>query len=239
MKPVITLIILSFIGCSTSKLTTTETGIQQPISFTKEITKTFSGDFLLYLPKDYNEREKVPLIIFLHGRGERGEDINLVKKHGPPKLINEGKEFPFIIVSPQCPSNQWWSAEFIYALLNEITEKYKVDENRIYLTGMSMGGFGTWDMALHYPGMFAAIAPVCGGGNSRNVCSLKDLPVWVFHGEKDPVVSVNESKKMVDALKRCGGDVQLTIYPEAGHDSWTETYDNPKLYEWFLQHSKK
>ncbi len=208
----------------------------------KQITKKVSLKYLLYLPKGYGEKkdQKWPLMLFLHGAGERGDDLSLVKKHGPPKLIDQGKEFPFIVVSPQCPINSWWpeQVDALTALLDEVQSKYAVDADRVYLTGLSMGGFGTWTLASRYPERFAAIAPICGGGDRYLVSRLKNVPAWVFHGEKDTTVPLQASKDMVDALKRAGGNVQFTTYPEAGHDSWTETYNNPKLYEWFLSHHR-
>ncbi len=209
-------------------------------SFSRDITKTVSANYLLYLPKGYGkEKKEWPLVLFLHGSGERGNDLQLVKKHGPTKLVEQGKEFPFILVSPQCPEGSWWAVDILDGLLKEIEEKYDVDKNRIYVTGLSMGGYGTWSLAMKYPHRFSAIAPICGGGNERTVCKLKDMPIWVFHGVKDNVVPIYESQKLVDALKKCGNDVKFTIYPEANHDSWTETYNNPELYEWLLSHSLK
>jgi predicted peptidase len=200
-------------------------------------------DYLLYLPDDYGKEQtkKWPLILFLHGAGERGNDVNLVAKHGPPKLLAGKTDLAvknFIVVSPQCPANKWWEPTEVIALLDEVGEKYNVDAGRVYLTGLSMGGFGTWDTAVRYPQRFAAIAPICGGGDPRRVGALRTMPVWVFHGDKDPTVPVQRSIEMVEALKKAGNDVQFTRYPDAGHDSWTETYNNAKLYEWFLQHKR-
>jgi predicted peptidase len=124
------------------------------------------------------------------------------------------------------------------ALLDNLAARYRVDQDRVYVTGLSMGGFGAWQLAVDYPARFAAIAPVCGKGEPAKAQLIKDLPIWVFHGAKDPVVPVSNSQDMVDALKKCGSDVKLTIYPEALHDSWTETYNNPELYNWFLQHKR-
>lgn len=211
--------------------------------FKQTITKTVRLNYLLYLPKDYsNSKKDQPLILFLHGAGERGDDLELVKIHGIPKIVEKQKDFPFIAISPQCPEENWWPnpwlIESLSALLDEIISKYRVNENRIYLTGLSMGGFGTWHLAETYPDRFAAIAPICGGGMPWMAPRIKDVPVWVFHGAKDEVVPIEKSKEMVEALKKCGGNVKFSIYPEAGHDSWTETYDNPKLYEWFLEHHR-
>jgi predicted peptidase len=217
-------------------------GGQTEQMFQKEITKTVSLKYLLYLPKGYGQKkdQKWPVMLFLHGAGERGNDVNLVKKHGPPKLIDQGKEFPFIVVSPQCPTDSWWpeQVDALAALLDDVQSKHAVDATRVYLTGLSMGGFGTWTLACRYPERFAAIAPICGGGDRYLVSRLKNVPVWVFHGAKDPTVPLQASTDMVEALKRAGGEVQLTVYPEAQHDSWTETYNNPKLYEWFLSHHR-
>ncbi len=218
-------------------------------SFQRKITKTVGADYLLFLPKEYKAAgaKRWPLILFLHGAGERGTNISRVTIHGPPKIVKDQPDFQFIVVSPQWPSGQLWSNDTLLALLDEVTEKLAVDEKRIYLTGLSMGGYGTWSLGLTRPDRFAAIAPICGGGDSlalvlpdpKKTKALKTLPVWAFHGAKDEVVKLAESEKMVEALKKFGNDAKLTVYPEAGHDSWTETYNNPELYEWFLQHKKK
>lgn len=215
-------------------------GTQQPHTFRKQITKTVSADFLLYLPKEYGKDKSTrwPLVIFLHGAGERGSDVNKVKAHGPPKLVAEGKEFPFILVSPQCPENAWWDTQTLNALLDTVMNQYRVDADRVYLTGLSMGGFGTWNWAAENPERFAAIAPICGGGDERRARRIRNIPTWAFHGAKDEVVPLKSSQEMVDALRKAGGDVKFTVYPEAGHDSWTEAYSNPELYAWLLSHRK-
>jgi predicted peptidase len=194
--------------------------------------------YLLYLPKDYQQKEAWPLLLFLHGAGERGDNLKLVKKHGPPKLIEAGKSFPFVIVSPQCPDSKWWEPVSLTGLLDEIVEKYKIDKDHVYITGLSMGGFGTWSLASYTPKRFAAIVPICGGGEAIAARYLPHLPAWVFHGAKDSVVPLSRSQVMVDALKQAGGNVKFTIYPNAGHDAWTETYNNPELYEWLLKQKR-
>lgn len=218
-------------------------GRQQACKFEAQIVKTVRLNYLLFLPKGYGSdpKQKWPLILFLHGMGERGDDLELVKKHGIPKIVEQKEDFPFIAVSPQCPAYSFWTAELesLNALLDEIVAKYAVDTDRIYLTGLSMGGYGTWALAMAYPERFAAIAPICGGGDPKNISVLKDVPAWVFHGAKDTLVPPEESEKMVNALKGAGGDVLFTLYPDADHDSWTVTYDNPELYEWFLKHSRR
>jgi len=216
-------------------------GVQQEQAFAKTITKDLSIKYLLYLPKGYGEKEKKwPLMMFLHGAGERGGNLNKVKVHGPPKIVEAGKDLPFIIVSPQCPKDDWWTErddELIH-LLDDIQKRYDVDAERVYLTGLSMGGYGTWTLASTYPERFAAIVPICGGGKRFFGWRLKDVPVWAFHGGKDSVVPLSESEEMIQAVKRGGGNAKLTIYPEANHDSWTKTYDNPELYKWLLKHRK-
>ena len=190
-----------------------ESGQQSAQSFEAKITKTISGRYLFYLPKKYGDEaekeKKWPLLLFLHGAGERGDKIENVKQHGPPKLIAQGKEFPFIVVSPQCPENEWWSAEVLNGLLDTIIKKYRVDENRIYCTGLSMGGFGTWALAMEYPNRFAAIAPICGGGNARNIAGIKDIPAWAFPGATDSVVPLPAGQTVGDARKAAGGTVQI------------------------------
>jgi predicted peptidase len=217
-----------------------ETG-QHAQTMHKQIELTVG--YQLFLPADYGKEpgKKFPLILFLHGSGECGNDINLVKKHGPPKVVEGSTDLPvkkFIVVSPQCPAKQGWQPHEVIALLDEVSQKYDVDADRVYLTGLSLGGFGTWATASRYPERFAAIAPICGGGDPRRVRSLKDMPTWVFHGDKDATVPVQRSIEMVEALKQIGNDAKLTRYPDAGHDSWTATYNNPELYEWFLKHKR-
>jgi predicted peptidase len=222
--------------------------MHQRLSFEKKLTNTVQANYLLYLPKEHAEStNRWPLMFFLHGAGERGSNLSKVSVHGPPKLVKQKKEFPLIIVSPQCPADEVWDDATLLALLDSVCARYRVDTNRIYLTGLSMGGYGTWSLGLRHPERFAAIAPICGGGDvlpillasRRNSKALRSLGVWAFHGAKDPVVPVSESERMIAALRKAGvKDVQLTVYPEAEHDSWTETYENPKLFEWFLAHRR-
>ena len=201
-----------------------------------EMQITVKMRYLVSLPKDYDKQEKWPLVLFLHGAGERGDNLDLVKKHGPPKLIAGGKQFPFITVSPQCDRNKWWDARSLDALVTHIEKEHKVDADRIYVTGLSMGGFGTFALAAESPKRFAAIAPICGGGEPIHAFRTSHIPTWVFHGGKDRVVPEARSKEMVDALKKRGAkNVRYTVYPEAGHDSWTKTYENPEFYEWLLK----
>jgi predicted peptidase len=195
--------------------------------------------YLLYLPENYKAAQNWPLVLFLHGSGERGSKIERVKKHGPPKLVAEGRKFPFILVSPQCPADQRWDAEKLGELISQLEKRYSVDKDRIYVTGLSMGGAGTWALVASDPERFAAIAPVCGRGNPASAKSFARKPAWVFHGARDRVVPLRESQRMVDAMKASGGAPKFTIYPEAGHDSWTAAYSNPKFYDWLLGQKRK
>ncbi len=219
-----------------SRAVADDAGQQKPAKLGRTIKVTLK--YLIYLPKDYDQKESWPVLLFLHGSGERGDNLDLVKKHGPPKLIGTGKQFPLIVVSPQCPNGRWWEAVELATLLDEIVEKYKVDQDRIYVTGLSMGGFGTWSLAEYQPNRFAAIVPICGGGEVYWSETLAHLPVWAFHGAKDTAVPTERSKQMVEALKKDGGNPKFTIYPDAGHDSWTQAYNTPELYEWLLQQKR-
>jgi predicted peptidase len=181
----------------------------------------------------------LPTILFLHGAGERGSNLDNVKRHGVAKIVEQHPDFSFIVISPQCPRGEYWNVERLSALLDEVIASYPVDPDRLYLTGLSMGGYGTWHLAAAQPERFAAIAPICGGGNPQAAGKFKNLPVWAFHGAKDNVVPLSESEIMVSALKAYDGNVKFTVYPEAAHDSWTQTYNNPELYEWFLQYRRQ
>ena len=196
--------------------------------------------FLLHLPKSYgaDKVKKWPVIVFLHGSGERGSDINLVKVHGPPKLVEKDPEFPFIVVSPQCPSGERWTPKILSGMLDEVVAKYSADQTRIYLTGLSMGGSGTWDWAAAEPQRFAALVPICGRGDTRTADTIKHLPMWVFHGAKDSPASVVAAEEIVKAVEKAGGKPKFTVYPDAGHDSWTMTYNNPELYKWLLEQKR-
>ncbi|MED5017406.1 prolyl oligopeptidase family serine peptidase [Paenibacillus chibensis] len=214
---------------------------QQACRLEKEITKKVTLEYWLHLPENYDPDSglKFPVILFLHGSGERGSDLSAVKVHGVPHIADQDPSFPFIAISPQCPDHSDWNAEkdAVIAVLDEVMAAYHTDPARVYLTGLSMGGYGAWQLAAEHPGRFAAVIPVCGGGNPHHAAALAETPIWAFHGAKDDVVPLSESEMMVEAIQAAGGDVKLTVYPEANHDSWTETYDNRDVYDWLLAHS--
>ena len=220
----------------------------QERSFKRRIMRQVSLRYLLSLPAGY-ERSKTrrwPLILFLHGAGERGDDLARVRVHGLPRVVEQRRvpelaDFPFIAVSPQCPTESWWSRETLAleALLDAVEEEFRVDPDRVYVTGLSMGGYGTFALAAAQPERFAAIAPVCGGGSRSDARRIARIPTWVFHGAKDETVPLSASAEMVEAIARFDGSPRFTVYPDAKHDSWTETYDNPELYRWLLSHTRK
>ena len=192
-------------------------------------------DYLLYFPRSYEKGKRWPLVIFLHGSGERGHDLERVRRGGLPSEIERGNHGDqFILASPQCRKDSSWNPELVIALIEHITTTFPIDRDRVYLTGFSMGGSGTWQTASQYPDRFAAIVPLSGGGNVQQAKRLKDMPIWAFHGAKDETVPMSESQAMVDAVRKCGGHVEFTVYPEEGHSIWETTYQNPKLYQWLL-----
>jgi predicted peptidase len=214
-------------------------GVQQPHTFRQSRPHSRELHYLLFLPSTYAVHpQRWPLMLFLHGAGERGDDLQLVKRHGVAKIVEEQPAFPLLVVSPQCPPTEAWAPEPLLALLDDIEQHYDVDPERLYVTGLSMGGFGTWAVAIAAPDRFAAIAPICGGGDPSCVGVLRRLPVWAFHGARDLIVPLQRTVEMVEALRQCGGNVRFTVYPKAGHDAWTATYANPELYAWFLAHTR-
>ncbi len=201
--------------------------------------------YLMYLPKNYDPaKEAMPLMLFLHGRGESNGPLSLVAKWGPPMIVASGEDFPFILVSPQCPREDFWSSPVqekrLVELLDHVTSSYKVDTTRVYLTGLSMGGYGSWRLAADHPERFAAVVPVCGGGKPEDAEKLKALPIWVFHGDQDGAVPIKRSIEMVDAINAAGSDkIRFTTLEHIGHNSWSAAYATPELYEWMLKHTNK
>lgn len=207
-----------------------------------EIKETRSLDYLIAVPKDYKKDGKpVPLLLFLHGAGERGDNLEKVKLHGPPKMIEKGHDFGAVVVSPQCPAGSWWTEEvdMLIALLDKIEKQYNIDKDRIYVTGLSMGGYGTFALCARQPERFAAAVPVCGGGVLFDARRLSKLPTWAFHGEDDRVVPVEESTRMVKYMNERGGDhAKLTTYPGVGHNSWDRAYGDEKMWAWLFEQER-
>lgn len=232
-----------------------EPGKQLPQSLTIRVKDEASDavrdvtiPYLLFVPRQYQATgPPTPLLLFLHGLGECGDgsSLDLVKTHGPPKLVDSRPDFPFVVVSPQCPPQpaglkdvpNAWKPDQLIRLIDHVAAHLNVDPRRIYVTGLSMGGFGTWRLAATYPERIAAALPICGGGEPREMAAqLARVPIWAFHGARDSVVPLKRSQEMVRAVCRRGGRVRFSVYPDAEHDSWTDTYDNERVYDWLLSY---
>jgi pimeloyl-ACP methyl ester carboxylesterase len=233
-----TIIVASWLLSSCAQMQWPLTEGQHKESYSGEVRRKFAGQFLLYLPHGFTEHpaSKYPLLIFLHGSGESGFDIDKVKKHGPPQFLDGRPDFPFIVASPQVPHPpQGFDPEELTIFVGQLLQRLPIDKDRVYLTGFSMGGYGTYHWASVHPEIFAAIAPVSGAWNPDDACKLRRVPVWVFHGAKDETVKPEGDEAMVDAIKECGGNIKFTEYPDVGHTS-DQAYADPELYQWLLQH---
>ena len=235
---------LIFAACVMAALLIVKTRSEEPTPG-KQVEQELTSEgktipYLLYLPKNYDAQEKWPLMLFLHGRGESRGPLSIVAKWGPPQLVANGAELPCILVSPQCPADESWAQpgqqELLVKLLDEISAKYKVDSDRVHLTGLSMGGFGSWRLAADHPERFASVVPICGGGRTEDAAKLKNLPIWVWHGTEDTAVPLKRSEEMVEAIKAAGGNrVRFTVLEHVGHNSWSAAYATPELYSWMAQ----
>ena len=194
--------------------------------------------YLLDLPPGYDADpgKQWPLILYLHGGAQRGTDLKLVRESGLAGVIARGKQIPAIVVSPQLSwTEQSWSPQLLFELLDAISAKYRVDPDRVYLTGISGGGDRVWTLAEIHPERFAALVPVAGEGDPRDAARIKDIPTWEFQGEKDDVVPPSQVINMIDVLRQAGGHAHLTLLPNAGHyDSWGQAYATDALYPWLL-----
>lgn len=208
--------------------------------------KTSDGgsiDYLMYLPKDYETAEKSPMILFLHGRGESFGPLSLVAKWGPPRFAARGEELPYVLVSPQCPEDDSWSKPTqqlrLIELLDHVVATYRVDKAHICLTGLSMGGYGSWRLAADQSQRFSCVVPICGGGDPADAEKLKHLPIWVFHGDQDKAVSIERSVEMVNAIKQAGGTmIRFTSLEFVGHNSWSAAYATPELFQWIAKQTR-
>lgn len=213
--------------------------------YTKNIWKSdkyYNFNYVKYLPKDYDEKKSYPLVFFLHGAGERGDDLDVASRHGFAKHIREdGAEYPFIYIAPQCPFEKYWGCfiESLGAFLDYICDELPIDRDRIYLTGFSMGGTGTWMFAMAQPERFAAIAPICGSGICWNSEIIKHIPVMMYHGDQDETVPIYESITMLKAINKNGGTAELKICYGVGHNAWDIAYEGDELSNWLLSHKKQ
>lgn len=194
---------------------------------------------LLSVPADAAAKPEKgwPLVLFLHGAGERGDDLERVRTWGPPRMIAAGRQLPCIVLAPQCPQGRWWEPSGLLALLDHVVEREAVDPDRIIVTGLSMGGYGTLDLVATAPGRFAAAVPICGGFPKPLLLApaLARVPLWVFHGTDDRIVPLSESVRVVEAVRAAGGSARLTAYEGVGHDSWRQAYADEELWTWMLQ----
>ncbi|WP_413998516.1 prolyl oligopeptidase family serine peptidase [Flavobacterium sp. W1B] len=207
--------------------------IKTEIVYKKELA------FALHIPKD--TKEKQPLIVFLHGSGEKGSDLEKVKTHGPFKYL-KNNEIGAYVLAPQCLENEYWDEETLYRLILKIQKENNIDPNRIYLTGLSMGAWGAWNLAFAHPEMFAALVPIAGFVDRVPMienCKVKNIPIRIFHGLLDDVVNVDYSISIYKKLKSCNPNIELTIFDDANHDSWSRVYDSKEIYDWMLQQTKK
>lgn len=204
-----------------------------------ELERVAVLDYLIAEP--FDAAEPWPVVLFLHGSGERGDDLDLVKLHGPPMQAAAGRHLPFLLVAPQCPADHWWTwlQDELLSLLDEIERDFPVDHDRVYLTGLSMGGIGSWELALRHPNRFAAVVPICGASQPWLAPRLRNVPVWAFHNAEDNDVPARGTREMVAAVQAAGGTATATIYDAAGHDAWTAAYDDPKLYPWLLEQRRR
>jgi predicted peptidase len=207
----------------------------KPHKYEKELKRQLSANYLLYLPRDYNQKENWPLILYLHGGRGRGDDLSLLDWYPLPRLLSKNNSYPFMVLIPQCPAGEMWTdTELLKSLLDDIVAGYKVDSDRIYLVGYSMGGTGAWYMAYKYPQVFAAVAPMSGNTNPWWASRLKDIPIWAFHGGKDVTIPVSETEDMAEAIRKEGGNIKISIDPERGH-SPPSSARHEELFEWLLE----
>ena len=232
---------------------------KEPLPLDKVIFKDSAGKTLPYRfmkPEGCDAARKYPLVVFLHGAGERGTDNEKQLVHGVRPFVENRDKYPCFLIAPQCPDGQkWvevdWSADthtqpkepgevgrLTLGLIETAIKELPVDSKRVYLTGLSMGGYGAWDLAARRPNLFAAIAPVCGGADEATAPKIKDLPVWAFHGAKDTVVKPARSRNMIAALEKAGGKPKYTEYPDVAHNSWDPAYKDPEFYRWLFAQKK-
>ncbi len=210
------------------------------------LNKTMSVDgherkYVVYVPSDYDPAKRYPLIVFLHGMGERGDDGLLQSEVGIGRAIRlKADLYPCIVVMPQCPKDKLWvtATKHIETAMQRTESEYRIDKKRVYLTGLSMGGFGSWFYGAQHPDQFAAVMPICGGGKTSDAAQLAKLPIWAFHGGADHTVNPKASKEMVEAVKQAGGNIQYTEYPGVDHNSWDQTYTDARVVEWLFSQKR-
>ncbi len=231
---------MTIFGLSSAYSAEPEAGKQVEQSF--KCTDAGEVGYLLYLPENYKPGASLPVMLFLHGRGESDGPLSVVAKWGPPQLVARGEKFPYILLSPQCPKEDNWSSVTqqtrLRELLNSTVDKFGGNKDRIYLTGLSMGGSGSWRMAADHPEQFAAVVPICGRGQPSDADKLKSLPIWVFCGDQDGVFKSNE--ELVQTVEKAGSQsIRFTSLENVGHNSWSAAYASPDLYQWLDRQTRK
>jgi len=197
--------------------------------------------FLLYLPADSILKNKPAVLIFLHGRSLSGNNLELVKKYGVIHEIEKGRKIPAIVIAPQVPAGKSWEADKVLSVLQFVQRTFNTDSTRVYVTGMSLGGYGTMDFAGKYPEIVTAAVALCGGGNTKDSCNLSLIPLWIQHGDRDGAVPLSESQKMVNAIRNCNGGplLKFTVVPGANHGDLEKAFRTDELYDWLFQHVKE
>lgn len=221
---------------------TMSTDLQSPShqTFQRQVSVAVSGRYQVALPDDYaTSGNSYPVLLFLHGAGERGDDLERVAIHGPLKEIRKGRKLPFIVVAPLCPADSVWDPITLIGLLDEVESKWRVDREREYVTGLSLGGFGTYSLAALAPKRFAAIAPIAGWASRWIALSIKDIPIWSTHGDADDAVPLSQETPLIEALKAAGANVRFDVIVGGGHDVWSDVYGGEALYAWLLEHKRK
>lgn len=198
-------------------------------------------DYLVYLPADYarDAARRWPLVVFLHGIGERGENVQQVRRVGLTRRVESRGGAPYILVAPQCPPGRAWEPKPLGRMLDQVLSEHRADARQVILTGLSWGGMGTWRWGVDQPERFAALVPICGGAAASGVGALKGMPIWAFHGDADTVVPLEGHRRVVEAAKQAGAQVRFTVYNGVGHNSWDRAYADPSLEEWMLAQRKR
>jgi predicted peptidase len=245
-------LLVLFVGMRGLALAADAKEVFEPLVF-----KTDDGrklNYRLMKPKSYDPQKKYPLVLFMHGAGERGDDNVAQLVHGMNDFAkDENREkYPCFVVAPQVPEGKRWvevdwtedahdfdekpsaTMQLVIELLDALQKEFSIDKSRLYVTGLSMGGFGTWDIISRFPDKFAAAAPVCGGADLKLAPKLVRVPIWTFHGDNDTVVKLHRTVDMVEAIRKAGGKPLYTEYAGVGHDSWVKAYSDPKLMEWMF-----
>ncbi|MCI0691441.1 prolyl oligopeptidase family serine peptidase [candidate division KSB1 bacterium] len=248
---------LHFLAASLASLLLTNAQLIHANDFLERRFVNAQGEsmrYLLFIPNEYDKQKKYPLVLWLHGGGARGDSLKLIlswgDKQGPLFFARAGNQsaYPCFILAPQCPVGKFWSdpdsekprdeIRLVLEILDSIQKEFSVDAARLYVMGISMGGYGAWDIIARRPNTFAAAVPICGGGNPAKAASMKKTSIWAFHGDADNLVDVKESRRMIEAIKRAGGKPRYTEYQGVGHNAWERAFAEPDFLAWIFSQSR-